>query len=259
MLADLRLALRSLMRSPGYTAVVISILALGIGTCAALHSNLEGGLLYRYKFPQIDRLVRIESIYQGNSYPSQTWLPRYLAYKERARSISSIAGGSSDTLNLVVNGEPEGVVAARVTANYFTVLGVAPALGRTFLPNDEQPGSDSVAVLTHQLWRTRFGADPAVIGKEIRLNERLYQVVGVLPEDFRTPPNASFGRVFIPYVMPPVATPQTAYTSIGTIARLKPGVTREQAQTELRTILPEQGQPYAENMGKFAAVVPMLV
>ena len=258
MLADLRLALRSLMRSPGYTAVVIVILALGIGTCAALHSNLEGGLLYRYKFPQIDRLVRIESIYQGNAYPSQTWLPRYLAYKERAKTISSIAGGTSDTLNLVVNGEPEGVVVARVTANYFTVLGVAPALGRTFLPNDEQPGSDNVALLAHQLWRTRFGADPAVIGKEIRLNERLYQVVGVLPEDFRTPPNASFGRVFIPYVMPTVATPQTAYTSIGAIARLKPGVTREQAQTELRTILPEQGQPYAENMGKFAAVVPAI-
>jgi predicted permease len=255
MLNDLRLAFRSLARSPGYTAIVITILSLGIGTCAALHSQLEGGLLYRYKFPQIDRLVRLESLYQGNSYPSQTWLPRYLAYKERAKSFSTMAGGMNDTLNLLINDEPEGVQTARVTANYFTVLGVGPALGRTFLPNDEEPGSDNVAVLSHQLWRNRFGADPAIIGREIRLNDRLYQVVGVLPEDFRTPPNTAFGRVFIPYVMPKVATPQTAYTSLGTIARLKPGVTREQAQTELRTILPEQGQPYAENMGKFAAVV----
>ena len=258
MFLDLRLALRSLARSPGYTAVVILTLALGIGTCAALHSYLEGTLLRRYNFPDMDRLVRLESIYQGNNYPSQTWLPRYLAYKERAKSFSTIAGGVNDSLNLVVNDEPEGVNLSRVTANYFTVLQVAPFMGRTFLPSDEQPGQDNVAVLTFAYWRNRFGSDPAILGKEIRLNERIYQVVGVLPETFLSPPNTAGGRLYIPYVMPTVATPQTAYTSIATIARLKPGVTREQAQTELRTILPEQGQPYAENMGKFTAVVPAI-
>lgn len=258
MLADIRLALRSLARSPGYTAVVIVTLALGIGTAAALHSYLEGSLLHRYKFPQMDRLVRLEAIYQGSPYSQQTWLPRYLAYKERAKSFATIAGGVSDSLNLMVNGEPEGVNLSRVTANYFTVLGVAPMMGRTFVPNDEQPGSDNVALLTFQLWRNRFGADPAILGKEIRLNERIFQVIGVLPENFRVPPNGSYGRLYIPYVMPPVATPQNAYTNIATIARLRPGVTREQAETELRTILPEQGQPYAENMGKFRAVVPAI-
>lgn len=258
MLADLRLALRALARSPGYSTVVIVTLALGIGTAAALHSYLEGTLLHRFKFPEMDRLVRLESIYQGNTYPSQTWLPRYLAYKERAKSFATIAGGVSDSLNLMVNGEPEGVTVSRVTANYFTVLGVAPMMGRTFVPNDEQPGSDNVALLTYQIWRNRFGQDPAIVGKEIRLNDRTFQVVGVLPEDFRVPPNASYGRLYIPYVIPTVATPQTAYTSIATIARLRPGVTREQAQTELRTILPEQGQPYAENMGKYQALVPAI-
>ncbi|MFZ5497209.1 MAG: ABC transporter permease [Verrucomicrobiota bacterium] len=255
MLADLRLALRSLARSPGYTAVVIAILALGIGTCAALHSNLEGSMLRRYNFADMDRLVRLESIHQGNAYPSATFLTRYLAYRERAQSLVTIAGGIHDSLNLVVNGEPEGVNVSRVTANYFTVLGVPAAQGRTFVPADEQPGADNVAVITHRLWRNRFGADPAIIGKEIRLNDRLYQVVGVLPEDFRPPPNSAGGPLYLPYVLPPVATPQTAYTSLATIARLRPGTTREQAQTELRTILPEQGQPYAENMGKFTAVV----
>ena len=258
MLADLRLALRSLMRSPGYTAVVIATLALGIGTAAALHSYLEGTLLHRFKFPDMDRLVRLEAVYQGFTYPQQVFLPRYLAYRQQAKSFSTMAGSVNDTLNLLVNGEPEGVSVSRVTANYFTVLGVAPAQGRTFVPPDEQPGSDNVAVLTHQLWRNRFGADPAIVGKEIRLNERTYQVIGVLPEDFRAPPNTAFGRLFVPYVLPAVATPQTAYNSISTIARLKPGITRDQAQTELRTILPEQGQPYAENMGKFRAVVPAI-
>jgi putative ABC transport system permease protein len=255
MFADLKFALRSLLRSPGYTAVVIATLALGIGTGAALHSSLEGTLLRRFNFPDMDRLVRIEAIYQGNPYPSQAFLARYLAYRTQAKSLVTMAGGVSDALNLMFNGEPEGVQAARVTANYFTVLGVAPLMGRTFLPNDEQPGSDNVAVLSYQLWRNRFGADPDILGKEIRLNERNYQVVGVLPEEFRVPPNAAYGRLFIPYVMPVVAAPSNAYNGIAAIARLRPGVTREQAQTELRTILPEQGQPYAENMGKFSAVV----
>src|SRR4051812_27194306 len=170
MLADLRLAFRSLLRSPGYTAVVIATLALGIGTAAALHSYLESTLLHRYKFPEMDRLVRVESVYQGFSYPQQTWLPRYLAYKEQAKSFATIAGGLSDSLNLIVNGEPEGVNLSRVTANYFTVLGVAPMMGRTFIPNDEQPGSDNVAVLTYQLWRNRFGSDAGILNKEIQLN-----------------------------------------------------------------------------------------
>jgi putative ABC transport system permease protein len=254
-LADLRLAMRTLARAPGYAAVVIATLALGMGSAAALHSFLEDSLLRRFKFPQMDRLVRIEAMYQGNPYPNQAFLARYLAYRERAKGIATIAGGFSDSLNLVANGEPEGVTASRVTANYFMVLGVAPMLGRTFVPNDEQPGADNVVVLSFQLWRNRFGADPAIVGKEIQLNDRVYQVVGVLPEDFRTPPNAAFGRLFLPYVMPPVATPQNAYNSIATIARLRPGVTRAQLQTELRTILPEQGQPYAENMGKYQVVV----
>jgi putative ABC transport system permease protein len=255
MLSDLRLALRSLARSPGYTAVVIAILALGIGTCAALHSNLENTMLRRYNFPDKDRLVRLEALFQGNAHPSWAFLPRFLAYRERAKSFVSIAGGVGDTLNLVVNGEPEGVSVSRVTANFFTVLGVGPAQGRTFVPADEQPGADNVAVITHRLWRNRFGGDPAILGKEIRLNDRLYQVIGVLPEDFRSAPFTAGGQLYLPYVLPPVATPQNAWTGIGAIARLRPGVSREHAQTELRTILPEQGQSYAEFMGKYAAVV----
>ncbi|HET7535957.1 MAG TPA: ABC transporter permease, partial [Candidatus Didemnitutus sp.] len=258
MLSELKLALRSLARAPGYFSVVVATLALGIGAAAALHSYLEGTLLHFYHFPEMDRLVRLEAIFQGNAYPQQVFLPRYLAYKEQAKSLATIAGGVPDALNLVVNGEPEGIQVMRATSNYFTVLGVAPFMGRTFVPADETPGSENVAVLTYQFWRNRFGADEAIVGKEIRLNERNYQVIGVLPEDFRAPPNTPFGRVFVPYVLPSVATPQTAYNGLATVARLKPGITREQAQTELRTILPEKGQPYAENMGKFQAVVPAI-
>ncbi|MBI2512442.1 MAG: ABC transporter permease [Opitutae bacterium] len=255
MFSDLRVVCRSLARAPGYAITVILTLALGIGAAAALHSTLSGSLLLRFNFPRIDELVRIEAISQGARFSNPTFLARFLAYRERAKSFSALAGGTTETLNLVVNGEPEGVAVARVTANYFTVLGVAPLMGRTFLPNDEQPGSDNVALLTYSYWKNRFGADPAILGKEIRLNERNYQVVGVLPEDYRAPFNTAGGRLCVPLVVPPVATPQTAFNSMATIARLRPGVTLAAARTELRGILPEQGQPYAEAMGKFNAVL----
>lgn len=131
MLADLRLAFRSLARSPGYTAVVTGTLALGMGAAAALHSNLSGSFR-TVRFPEMKRLVRIEGMNRDNTYPQAAFLGRYIAYQEQAKSFSSLAGGTFDSLNLVVNGEPEGVQVARVTANYFSVLGVAPAMGRTF-------------------------------------------------------------------------------------------------------------------------------
>jgi len=255
MFSEFRVVCRSLARAPGYAVTVILTLALGIGTAAALHSTLKGSLLLRFDYAEIDRLVRVEAVYQGSPFPIQTFLARHLAYRERARSLSTFAGGTTDALNLVVNGEPEGVSVARVTANYFTVLGVAPFLGRTFGPNDGQPGSEHVAILTFAYWKSRFGADPAIVGREIRLNERTYQVVGVLPEEFRSAFNMAGGRLFVPLVLPPVATPQTAFNNLATIARLRPGATRAEAQTELRTIRPEQGQPYAEWMGKYQAVV----
>ncbi len=255
MLSEFRVVCRSLARAPGYALTVIFTLALGVGTAAALHSSLKGSLLLRFNFADIDQLVRVEAIFQGSRYPNQSFLARYLAYQERARTLATLAGGTSDSLNLVVNGEPEGVTVARVTANYFTVLGVAPLMGRTFLPIDGQPGGENVALLTFNFWRNRFGSDPAILGKEIRLNERTYQVVGVLPEDFRMPFNTSGGRLFVPLIVPPVSMPQTAFNNMATIARLRPGVTIAEAQTELRTILPEQGQPYAEQMGKFQVVV----
>lgn len=246
---------RSLARTPGYAITVILMLALGIGAAAALHSSLQGSLLLRFNFAEIDRLVRVEAIFQGARFPNQPFLARYLAYRERAKSFVAIAGGTADWLNLVVAGEPEGVVVGQVTANYFTLLGVAPLMGRTFVPNDEQPGSGNVAILTFAYWKSRFGSDPAIVGKEIRLNERNYQVIGVLPEEFRAPFNTVGGRLYVPLVVPPVVTPQTAYNNMITVARLRPGTSLAAAQTELRTILPEQGQPYAETMGKFQAVL----
>lgn len=258
MFTDLKLAWRSLLRVPGYSAAVVGTLAVGIGAATALYSALAGTLFFKYDFHEPGRLVRIEAQGRDNPYPMPTFFVRHLAYRERARSVEALAGGVADVVNLVVDGEPEGVSVARVTANFFGVLSVTPILGRAFLPHEEQLGADGVAVLTYQIWRDRFGRDPGAVGKLVRLNERNYEVVGVLGEDFRMPPNTPSGLVFLPYVMPAVATLQTAVSLFPTIARLKPGVTREEAQAELRTILPEAGQPYAEIMGRYLAVVVAL-
>ena len=255
MLIELKPVLRSLARSPGYTAVVVATLALGIGTAAALHSTMARSFR-PYDYPDMARLVRIEAVNRDNTYPSPVFFARYLAYRQQARSFSTFAGGIYDTLNLVVNGEPEGVTVTRVTPNFFTVLGAGPLLGRTFLPSEEQAGQDAVVVLTHRLWRDRFGADPTVVGTSVRLNERNYEVIGILPEDFRTPPNFPGGRLYLPYVTPPVATPQTAMNGLYTLARLKPGVTRAQAEAELRTIKVELNPQQAEYMNRFLPVVP---
>lgn len=250
---DFQLALRSLARSPGYTAVVIGTLALGMGAAAALHSNLSSSFR-PYRYPDLKSLVRLEAVSRDTTFPIQAFLLRYLAYREQAKSFSTFAGLTNDTLNLVVNGEPDGVGVNRVTANYFTVLGEPALHGRTFLPGEDEVGRDAVAVLTHRIWRDRFGSDPAAIGRTILLNERSYEVIGILREEFRQPPNTG-GRIYIPWVAPKVAEPSSAFTGIATIARLRPGVTREQAEAELRTILPETGQPYAETMNRYQAVV----
>jgi putative ABC transport system permease protein len=254
MFADLRLAVRSLVRSPGYTAVVTGTLALGMGAAAALHSNLSGAF-QTSRFPDMERLVRIEGVNKDNPYPQPVFLNRFLAYKEQSKSFSSLAASTFDTLNLVVAGEPEGVQVSRVSANYFSVLGIAPALGRAFLPGENEAGRDGVVILSFQLWRDRFGRDTNVVGKTILLNERSYEVIGVLPEDFRGPPTQPTGRVYLPYLIPAVASPQTVFTGIYSVARLKPGVTKEQAQAELRTITVPVSAQQAEWANKVLATV----
>lgn len=254
MWAELKLALRLLARAPGYTAAVVGALALGMGAATAFFSNLQW-TSDPYGVPEMERLVRIESSSRDSTYPLPLFLSRHVAYRERATSFTGLAGGIYDVLNLVVNGEPEGVAVARVTANYFNVLGLAPALGRTFRPGEDEAGRDGVVVLSHGLWRDRFGSAADVVGKTVLLNERSYEVVGVLPETFRSPPATLNGRMFLPYVMPPGTTPSASFIPVSTIARLKSGVTREQAQAELQTLAVDVPARFAEMANRYQTVV----
>ena len=254
MLSEFKAVVRSLARAPGYSLVVIGTLALGIGAAAAAYSSVAGSLFPVMPYTKPEELVRIEIWNREQTQSTWPFLLRFLSYRE-ATSFSGIAGGTFDTLNLLLNDEPEGMYITRVTANFFSVLGVAPAMGRGFMPDEGKAGSENAVILTDWFWRNRLASDPNVLNRELMLNGRPYRVVGVLGDDFRVPIGFPSGRLYVPYVVPVAATNQNQFGSISTIARLKPGATAAQAQAELRTMHPERGRNIESIMVKFEAFV----
>lgn len=255
MATELKSVVRSLVRSPGYTLAVTLTLALGLGAAASLYSLVAGSLFPPVLFSRPAELVRIEGLDRQLGRSNPVFLLRFAAYRERAGSFSGIEGLTYDTLNLLLNDEPEGMSVLRVTPGLFSLLGVPAALGRTFHPDEGRAGSEQVVVLGDWFWRTRLAADPNVLGRELMLNGRPHRIIGVLPRDFRLPPAFPFGRLFVPMVLPSAVEDQQAYSPIYTVARLRPGVAAEQARSELRTILPEQGRRFAAYMGRNEAVI----
>jgi predicted permease len=235
-MSDLRYVLRSLARAPGFTLAVVATLALGIGAATAIYSLTAWVLFPPTPYAEPDRLVRIELSGLDSIQSVPLYRPFFLAYRERATTLQSFGGLARDTMNLVVNGEPEGVSVGTVTANFFGVLGVQPALGRTFAAGEEEAGNDKVAVLTHRLWKNRFGSEATIVGRDIRLNEQNYRVIGVLAEEFALPLAFGGAQLYVPLVLPKTATDMSM---VSTLARLKPGQTPEQAQAELRTLQPD--------------------
>ncbi|HWA27719.1 MAG TPA: ADOP family duplicated permease [Lacunisphaera sp.] len=254
MISELKAVVRSLARSPGYTSVVVGTLALGIGAAAAAYSSVAGSLFPTLPFARPEELVRIEVVNREQPQPTPPFLLRFLSYRE-ATSVAGIAGSAYDTMNLLLNEEPEGMSVVRVTDNFFSLLGVAPALGRVFGPADGKAGSENVVVLSDWFWKNRLKSDPEVLQRELMLNGRPYRVVGVLGEDFRPPLAFPGARLYVPYVVPVAATNQNQWNAISTVARLKAGSSREQVQAELQTMHPERGRPIESYMEKFGVRV----
>lgn len=241
--STLKIAARTLARSPAQTLAVILTLGLGVGTAATFYGMIVQALFPRLDYPEPERLVRVELSNRTMPSSQPPFLMKFFAYRE-AKTLAAMAGASFDPVNVAVDGEPEGMFAARVTEDFFALLGVQPALGRTFLPEENESGADDVVVLSDWFWRNRLGADPKVLGRDLKINDRSCRVVGVLPRGF-TPPVAvpGYRSVFLPYVLP--ATPDAeAFIPVTTIARLAPGATMEQARAELETFQPEKGKPF---------------
>jgi hypothetical protein len=189
---DLRFALRMLLKHPASTLVAVATLGLAIGANTAIFSVVNGALLRPLPFPEPDRLYQIVRLFQDGSNGSQS-VPKFVMWRDRTRTFESMAAyddlGSG--FNLTGEGAPERVIGSRVTRGFFDVLRVRPAMGRGFRADEDRPGGPRVVVLSHGLWTRRFGADPGALGREIRLNDEVYTIVGVMPRGFEFPRGVS--------------------------------------------------------------------
>lgn len=228
LLQDLRLTLRGLARTPGFTAVVLLTLALGIGANAAIFSVVNGVLLSPLPFPDPDRIVDIrhEQPYGNVSEPE------FNDYRRDMRSIERLAAYTGTEVNLAGDDEPVRVTGARVSDEFFSVLGIAPLLGRTFAPDEEKPAPvpSPVIVISEGIWRSRFGADPKILDREVRLNGIPRRVIGVMPERFGFPERDT--GVWLPLRLnyDSLWTRNNHYVLL--VGRLRAGATADQANLE---------------------------
>jgi putative ABC transport system permease protein len=228
----LKYAARMLRKSPGFTAVAILTLALGIGANTAIFSVVNALLLHPYNFRDLDRVVLVwEDQGSEASFDARVIAPADASdLASSANIFDSLATYRCDTFSLNAASEMLPVEGCNVSANFFDLLGVAPAVGRSFAASEQQPGMDTVAVVSYAFWRRSLGGDPGVIGKSIQLNGRTHTVIGVMPVDFNFPVAM---QVWVPLALTPAQQTDRSQLSIQAIARLKPGTTVTQARTAL--------------------------
>jgi predicted permease len=242
---DLRFGARMLFKNPGFSLIAIVTLALGIGANTAIFSVVNAVLLRALPYPEPGRLVRF-----WESNPGRGWLhfnvsaPNFADWRKQQSVCEQLAAYDFNTLILTGGGEPERAAALMVTASFFSVLGVAPAHGRNFLPEEEQPGRNHVAILSNGLWRRRFGADPNLVGRQIQLSGESYTVVGVTPPDFRF---AQGTELWTPLTLAPAGANRATGHTLSVIGRLKPGVSLAHAQASMDTIARQLEQQYPES------------
>ena len=259
---DLRLAIRMLVKRPGFTAVAVLTLALGIAVNATIFSLVSAFLLRRPPVHEASRVVAISSVnpnpvFLPDAYPVSA--PNYLAWSKGNHVFSQMAAVDPfRTVSLTEPGQPEALLSAAVTPNYFGALGVAPQLGRTFSEGEDQPGRDHVVILSHDLWERRFGSDPAILGRTIRVNRENYTVAGVMPANFRM--LGFTERLWTPLVLSAADETTAARKdhSLYLFARLKPGVTLEQARAELTTLARRSEKDFPETEKGWGARVRTL-
>ena len=262
MVQDLRYALRQLRKNPGFTAIAVLTLALGIAVNATMFSLVSAFLLRRPPGREPDRVAVVTSVdpaqgFQADASPVS--VPNYLAWREANQAFADMSAADEyRTVSLTMQRQSEALRSAAVSANYFSVLSVTPQLGRTFRAGEDQVGQDHVVILSHEVWERRFGSDASVVGRTIRLNREPHTVIGVMPASFCflgfTP------QLWTPLVL--TAADQTAAArkdrSLFVFARLKPGVPLEQARAELVTLARRAEESFPETEKGWGAAVRTL-
>ncbi len=261
---DFRYALRSLRKQPIFALVAVATLTLGIGANTAIFSLLYQYMLRPLPYPDAERLVFI-----WNTYPlmglqqASVSIPDYIDRKTQASAIEDATLFTMRGLSLAAEGEPVQVRGLAVTPSFFTTLQRQPFLGRAFVEAEAQPGADKFAILTYNLWNSRFAADRSIVGRTVRLGGEAHQIVGVLPADFELP-----GRdvaVLVPFSFTPqqMSDQGRGNEFSQMIARLKPGATLEQVNAQMKTIVDRnlerlpQRQAFAKTSGFGGFSVPI--
>ncbi len=250
---DLRFAVRMLAKNWSVTAIIIVVLALGIGANTAIFSVVNAALLRPLPYAEPDRLVRLSEDSPQVPQMSISY-PNFLDWREQNKVFSGIAALQFRSLNLTGKDEPERLAGRAVSAELFDVLGVKLAQGRSFVPDEDRPGANPVCIISNDLWQRRFGADPALVGKQITLSGASYTVIGVLPAGYAygTPTD-----VFVPIgLRADEMKERGSHPGIYAVARLKPGVTVETARAELIALAQRIGAQYGMQ-GNSATVTPL--
>lgn len=251
---NFRFAFRQLRKTPAFTLIAVFTLALGIGANTAIFSVVHAVLLRPLPYVHSERLMRV-----FGSQPQLDLAPtspaNFLEWKEQNEVFERIAAYVGQGFNLVGGDKPERVIGARVSADLFQLLGVQPTLGRAFTSDEDQSGHNQVVVLSHEFWQSRFGGDPTV-QKTVRLNEKAYTVVGIMPAGFAFPDTRT--QVWTPIAFNPAERATRDTNFIDVVGRLKPGVSIEQARAKMAMLARQQAERYPKtNAGIGAKVVSL--
>jgi putative ABC transport system permease protein len=254
---DVRFGVRMLLKKPVFTAIAVLALALGAGANTAIFSVVNGVLLRPLPFKDPDKLVRLGE--WSKQVPGMSIAyPNFKDWRERNHVFDGLAATQFDSYNLTGGDEPERLQGRNVSYNFFDVLGVVPSVGRGFRADEDRAGAPRVCMLSHGLWQRRFGGDSKIVGKPLALNGESYTVVGVLPQDYR------FGTqtdVFVPLGLKEDGEnmrPRDNHPGIYAYARLKDGVSFEQAETEMKAIAAQLAEEYPKtNTGNGVTLTPL--
>ena len=244
---DVRYAFRMLLKNPGFTAIAVIALTLGIGANTAIFSVVNAVLLRPLPYPESDRLVMI---FENN--PSKGWdtfsvsPANFLDWRSQNKSFEDLAAFTGAAFNLAGSGDPERIAGSRVSSSLFSILRVNAEYGRVFTADEDQDGHGQVVVLGHGLWERRFGADKNLVGKQITLSDKSYTVVGIMPLDFQFPSRA---EIWTPMAFAPREIPVRGGHYINVIGRLKQGVTFAQAKANMDGITEQLVKQYPNSNG----------
>ena len=252
---DLRFALRMIRNSPGFTIVAVLTLALGIGANAAIYSFVDAVLLRPLPYPHPEQIVQVwEKPPEGDRNGISTL--NFLDWKNQNTVFTAMAAQTGGSATLTGVDTPVQLRGDRVSAAYFDIFGIKPLLGRTFAPDEDQPGKEHVVILSNRIWQSRFGSDPSVIGRTIHLDNQPYTIIGVLPAD--DPHSRGWSEIWTPLAFQPQDMTRNFHWMMSW-ARLKPGVSIGQARTQMKAIAARIEHDYPDSNKGWSVTIDRFV